>query len=240
MTSGISNVTELPAFKKLEASLPSTHILPTQLIDIAYQHPDYFSPGKGWHYSNTNYFLAGLIIKKVTHQSLAKMYQQRFFSPLHMHHTFYSDHYYPTSVEQQMAHAYNYDQDITHFNAGLPGSAGSMVMDNQDLLAWINALFVSGNVLSQDSLKQLTTTITIPPTPPKPPNAHYGLGVYSMMIPHMGKVWWYTGVINGYTSIFVWIPLKNRIIVAQVASWPADNVAVLFPNQELVQEILRD
>ena len=237
MTSGIQNTTELPLFKKLEASLPTQPISPVRLIDMAYRHPDYFSPGKGWHYSNTNYFLAGLLIEKVTHQSLAEVYEQRFVNPLSLHHTFYSTHFYPTSVERQMAHAYIKNQDITHFNSGLPGAAGAMVMNSQDLLTWIHALFTPGKILSQSSLQQLTTTIKMPSTPPKPSNAHYGLGIYSMVIPDHGMVWWYTGVIKGYTSAFVWIPSKNRIVVVQVASWPKDHFEILFPNQVLMQKI---
>ncbi len=245
MTSGIYNFTKAPQFAALEAKSYQETIQPEQLINIAYQQPDYFAPGKGWCYSNTNYYLAGLIIEKVTGQSLEQVYQQRFFTPLGLKHTFYSDAFYPKNVEKQIAHAYPNGEGTenakTHFNAGFFGPAGGMVMSSQDLLTWVNDLFTPGKVLNNSSLDQFEKTITIPPSPPKPDGAGYGLGVYNMGIgPHpFGLIWWYTGVIDGYTSVFIYFPATDKIFVAQAASWPADNFAILFPNQPLMHQLLQ-
>lgn len=243
MTSGITNFTEAPAFARLEQTAGNAPISPAQLIAIAYQHPDYFAPGQGWHYSNTNYYLAGLIIAQVTHEPLATVYQQRFFTPLGLAHTFYSDTFYPASVMQRMAHAYpngrGTENAKTQFNASLFGPAGAMVMNSQDLLAWVHDLFIPGKVLSARSLEALETTTAVPEGAPRPAHSRYGLGVFTTVSPTLGHLWWYTGVIDGYTSVFVWIPRRNAIIVAQAASWPGDDYAILFPNQALMKEALR-
>ena len=242
MTSGIYNFTKSPKFAALEAQFAKQTIAPKQLIDIAYQEPDYFAPGKGWCYSNTDYYLAGLIIEKVTGQPLTQVYQQRFFSPLGLKHTFYSNTFYSESVEKQMAHTYpngkGTENAKTNFNAGFFGPAGGMVMSSQDLLTWVNDLFTPGKVLKQVSIDEFEATIAIPPSPPKPAGAGYGLGVYNLNLASLGTIWWYTGVIDGYTSVFVLIPAEHKLIVAQAASWPADNFAVLFPNQTLIQALL--
>ena len=237
MTSGIPNFTEAQEFKNLVNSNPKKLILPAQLINIAYAMPDYFAPGQGWHYSNTDYYLLSLVIEKITGQPLEVVLQQRFFKPLKLEHTFYSTGFYPKAVEAQMAHAYMGKEDVTNFNAGLYGPAGGMVMDSHDLITWTHALFTPGVILNQASIKQLMTTVPVPPSPPKPEGAAYGLGIYSLNMPGIGMVWYYAGVINGYTSTMMWIPAKNEIIVAQVASWPSGHYEVLFPNQDLMQRI---
>jgi CubicO group peptidase (beta-lactamase class C family) len=50
-------------------------------------------PGDEWIYSNTNYFLLGVVVKRATKKSLAEFATQNIFQPLGMLHTrFYDDH----------------------------------------------------------------------------------------------------------------------------------------------------
>ena len=50
-------------------------------------------PGDEWIYSNTNYFLLGVVVKRATKKSLAEFANQNIFQPLRMLHTrFYADH----------------------------------------------------------------------------------------------------------------------------------------------------
>ncbi|MGH1556259.1 serine hydrolase domain-containing protein [Streptomyces sp. L7] len=45
---------------------------PADLVAIAMSHKPDFAPGTSWHYSNTNYVLAGMVIQKVTGQPVAR------------------------------------------------------------------------------------------------------------------------------------------------------------------------
>ena len=238
MTSGIYNFTESQTFQKLHNENPKNKIEPSQLIQIAYNHRDDYKPGKKWKYSNTNYVLAGLIIEKITKKSLETVYQERFFSPLKLKKTYYSNALYPYSIVKNMAHAYENGHNRlvvnTQFNAGLWGAAGGMIMNSQDLLNWVQALFTPGKILSEQSLAEMKKTNSIGYAPPKPPNSRFGLGVYSLTVNKLGEIWWYTGIIAGYTSAFVWIPEMHTIIVAQAASWPADTKQILSPNETLM------
>ena len=65
MTSGIYNYNDSPLYQKMRDSYLSEIIPSKTLIDIAYQQKAYFAPAKGWHYSNTNYLLLGLLIEKM-------------------------------------------------------------------------------------------------------------------------------------------------------------------------------
>ena len=50
-------------------------------------------PGEEWIYSNTNYFLLGVVVKRATKKSLADFAAETIFQPLGMSHTlFYDDH----------------------------------------------------------------------------------------------------------------------------------------------------
>ena len=50
-------------------------------------------PGEEWIYSNTNYFLLGMVVKRATKKSLADFAAETIFQPLGMFHTlFYDDH----------------------------------------------------------------------------------------------------------------------------------------------------
>jgi CubicO group peptidase (beta-lactamase class C family) len=50
-------------------------------------------PGDEWVYSNTNYFLLGIVVKRATKKSLSEFAAEKMFQPLGMSHTlFYDDH----------------------------------------------------------------------------------------------------------------------------------------------------
>ncbi|MBX9742346.1 MAG: beta-lactamase family protein [Chthoniobacterales bacterium] len=238
MTSGIANTN----FSKERDDYETTVLSSKKIIEEIYKQPDLFPPGTKWLYSNTNYFLLGWLIEKVSGASLNELFTKRFFQPLHLTHTFYSDSFYSKNVIDQMAHAYAGKQDITAFNASHYGPTGSMLMNSQDLLTWAQALLTPGIILSKKSLQEMETTIAVPPTPPKPEGCRYGLGIYSLQLsgmPSKKPIWYYAGVIRGYTSCFIFIPSQQRLIVAQVANWPGEHFEVLFPNQPLMKRLLK-
>ena len=76
-TSGLHNytddlqaqITSVKAYRKLEFHQFSR----MDLLKIALAHKPYFAPGAGWHYSNTNYILLGMIVEKVTHRPWARV-----------------------------------------------------------------------------------------------------------------------------------------------------------------------
>ena len=50
-------------------------------------------PGDEWIYSNTNYFLLGIVVRRATKKSLSEFAAENMFQPLGMSHTlFYDDH----------------------------------------------------------------------------------------------------------------------------------------------------
>ena len=138
-----------------------------------------------------------------------------------------------------MVHSYQDTQDVTYDNPAYYGPGGSMMMTSIDLVRWTDALFTPGKILTQNSLVEMMTTVNTPIVAPKPNGSRYGLGIYSLTIPDMGIVWWYTGVIRGYSSIMMWIPSKHITVVAQINRLQGENYGLLFPHQEFMQQVLK-
>jgi CubicO group peptidase (beta-lactamase class C family) len=56
-------------------------------INFIKKKPLDFSPGTGWNYSNSGYWLLGFIIKKVTGMTYENTVREYIFKPLHMDHS---------------------------------------------------------------------------------------------------------------------------------------------------------
>src|SRR5512143_1176126 len=59
-------------------------ISPQVLADRWATQPLDFPPGSDWSYSNTDYTIAGLIVERLSGQSLAAFLRKRIFAPLGM------------------------------------------------------------------------------------------------------------------------------------------------------------
>ena len=57
---------------------------PRSLVRIALTHAPVARPGTEYHYSNTNYLLAGLVVEAVTGHPLGEVLRNRVFSPAHL------------------------------------------------------------------------------------------------------------------------------------------------------------
>lgn len=103
-------------------------------------------PGDEWIYSNTNYFLLGIVVKRATRKSLAEFAAANIFKPLGMSHTlFYDDH---MLVVPGRVAAYNSDPHdrfrvdwSTTFE--LVG-AGGLMSTIDDLLLWDRNYYSNG------------------------------------------------------------------------------------------------
>ncbi|HUF06877.1 MAG TPA: serine hydrolase domain-containing protein [Candidatus Binatia bacterium] len=101
--------------------------------------PAYFAPGTGYAYSNTNYYLLGLIIEVVTGRSFGEELQARFTGPLGLEHTRLL-----TAADPQLPAAWS-----TAF-----WTSGAMVSRPSELARWGHALY-GGAVLSGPSLRRM-------------------------------------------------------------------------------------
>jgi len=82
-TSGIPNYTQKDGF----GARAKSQIEPDSLIKQFKYDELESSPGKNWQYSNSNYFLLGYIIEKVSGKTYEEYLNDKFFIPLCMKNT---------------------------------------------------------------------------------------------------------------------------------------------------------
>src|SRR6476646_7542386 len=86
-TSGLRDYFFHPNIDKLLLARPRQRW--TEMQALRFVGTPYFKPGRGWHYSNTNYLLLGMLAEKVGDAPLGQQFRTRFFAPLHLGHTYY-------------------------------------------------------------------------------------------------------------------------------------------------------
>ncbi|MDT0451168.1 serine hydrolase domain-containing protein [Streptomyces hesseae] len=208
-SSGIYNYTEDPGFKEYI----STEFMerrfetrtPRELVDVALRHDPYFAPGKGFHYSNTNYIVAGMIVEKVTGRSYATEITQRVIHRAGLRSTTYPG----TSSAMPNPHGRAYSKllkeepdakvhDVTELNPSWGGSAGAIISTTGDLNRLYSAL-LGGKLLPGKQQRELLTAIPMSEGAP----GGYGLGVMRATLSCGVTVWTHSGGIHGSTSLVV-------------------------------------
>ena len=226
MTSGIFDYIEDAPFKESIENNPSQTFTPVQLIDIAGEsaNKDYFPPGKGWHYSNTNYIIAGLIIENVTGKTVEQNLESRILGATHLNllNTYYSD-VYPTDIVSQTVDGYGKFngeiKDFTSNNLTWAGSAAGMLSNTGDMVRWIRSLFNCGVIQSNQlaEMKSLvcdsdSPTVCMAGQPTTMQVGGYGLGLIESYVQPYGEIWSYKGETLGYIFNYYWIPSYSTVI----------------------------
>ncbi|MFF2043424.1 serine hydrolase domain-containing protein [Kitasatospora sp. NPDC058170] len=170
---------------------------PQQLVDIATAHPPYFAPGQGWHYSNTNYILAGMLIERTTGRSWAEEVERRIIRPLGLTGTSMPVH--SPFIAGPHAHGYlpldTGPADATLLDPSMAGASGAGISTTADLARFISAL-LGGQLLGPAELAEMQRTADIGD------GATYGLGLQRMTTP-CGEFWGHGGGIPGYTTVML-------------------------------------
>ncbi|MBV2154121.1 serine hydrolase [Kitasatospora sp. SUK 42] len=170
---------------------------PQHLLAIGTAKPPYFAPGQGWHYSNTNYVVIGMLIEQVTGHSWRDEVEARIIQPLGLRHTTLPTD--STAIPGPHAHGYfkfpEGPGDVTRLSPTIADAAGAGISTTDDLARFHAALF-GGRLLSPAQLAEMTTTV---PIPDAPDHAEYGLGVVSYDL-SCGRFWGHPGEIPGYST----------------------------------------
>ena len=228
MTSGIFDYTDDKDFKNRVAYHPETSWDSAELLDYGYQHPSYFSPGKGWHYSNTNYIILGLLIEKVTGNSFENEINERILRKYFFKNTYYLPYVYPPNIIQTIAQGYAYKgggyspplsagTNMTTFNLSAAGPAGALVSNSEDIARWVSLLF-RGKILPEKQLNEMLSAVCTDRNKSCKPgellkasnhSEGFSLGLARMFDPKLGIIWVYTGGTPGYSSSLLWLPNRK-------------------------------
>lgn len=219
-TSGIPNYTAQPAFAaKAPLDLSDEDLLKT-IAGVPFD----FDPGTKWAYSNTNYYLLGMVVAKAVGKPYAEFMDDEFFKPLGLTHTRYGS---LRDIVPQRAQGYEYDpasgriHNAAAISMNVPGGAGALISTAGDLVRWQIAL-ANGRAVSPGSFQQMIgSTVDVGDGVNK-----YGFG---LMVGESGgqRRIWHNGGINGFNSMLMWLPdegLRVAVISNDIAL-PSDAIA---------------
>jgi CubicO group peptidase (beta-lactamase class C family) len=156
-TSGIYSFTSLPNAANNER-LELTH---EQVLALIKDKPFEFDPGTRWRYDNSAFYLAGMVVERVTKQEYGAYVREHVFKPLGMDTASLC---YARMVVPHLASGYEVD-DGALVNAAfvswkLPFAGGAVCATATDLVKWQAALD-SGRVLTPSSLALMRTPTTL-------------------------------------------------------------------------------
>lgn len=162
--------------------------------------PLLFKPGTQYGYSNTNYLLLGMIVAKVSGESLGTFLQHRIFNPLDMSDTHQG---YPPAGTTDVALGYadrgNGPQRIYQWNLQWLAGPGGLTSTVGDLEKWDEAVRKPG-IFTQASLKQMFAAGPFPQS--------YGTYAFGWFISSLnGHVYiWHDGAIGGFQTVNATFP----------------------------------
>lgn len=199
-TSGIPNYTVQKGFG--EAS-QRADLGEQDVLKLVAGVPFDFEPGTKWAYSNTNFFLLGMIVEKLSGRSYAEYMEGEFFKPLGLAHTRYD---VSRALIPERARGYDFDPATRTPINSLPinmvsaGGAGGLMSTAGDLIRWQIAL-TGGRAIDAASFQQMIAA----PVSTGRGDADYGFGLVIDQFAGQHRIW-HNGGINGFNSNLTWLP----------------------------------
>ncbi|MDR3620618.1 MAG: serine hydrolase [Paludisphaera borealis] len=152
-TSGIKSYTSVKDFHKTMRK----DYAQREIIDLVAKEPLEFTPGEKWNYSNTGYFLLGMLIEKVAGKPYGEFMAERIFKPLGMSQTCVND---LRAIIPNRAQGYEWDgkelKNGEYVSPTQPFSAGMLVSSVSDLVKW-DASLANHTLLDEPTLQQMWT-----------------------------------------------------------------------------------
>jgi D-alanyl-D-alanine carboxypeptidase len=197
-----------------------------------------FSPGNGYHYSNTNYTLLGLIIERVTGREAHAEIRERILTPLHLTNT-YLEGFDPLALSR-VPNRYHWATpefrheaglhaafrevcphliDVSGSNLSVEWVAGGMLSTAQDLACFASAL-CAGKMLSAKSMQYMLQWSSFPE------GTRVGHGLFLEELGGGHALIGHNGGVLGFCATFYWIA-HTEIIVAAMC-----NVGTMHSGKE--------
>lgn len=208
MRSGLFEAYNTQQFNNLNIT-PQTRLTPQQLVGWAAMHKPLFAPGAKYNYSNTNYLILGLIIEKLTRDTVGNEIRKRLLRPMGLTDTAFPD---DAAMPAPYSHGYQAAakgdwQDVTvDISRSITWAAGAMISTVPDMKRWVKSYVLgtmNSKAMQRERLHCLPTGMG--------KNLDFGLGI------GCSNGWYgYTGGLPGYHTAAYYLPAKNITVIAFV------------------------
>lgn len=193
----LSHTAGIPRYAEVDGLIEAIHRDPGHeafLASMASASLD-FPPGTDWRYTNSAYYVLGMVLEEVTGEPYDRHVAEQLAAPLGLRDTRYC---WTTPLIEDRAEGYAVeDGELVNedpLEMALPYAAGALCSTVGDLVAWTRALF-SGEVVGREGLERMTTPLTLPDTV----ETGYGFGVRVDSLEGQ-RVFFHSGGINGFAS----------------------------------------
>ena len=188
-----------------------------QILKPATSAPVSFLPGESYNYSNTNYYLLGLIIEKVSGKSYADFLQTRIFAPLGMTSTRVNDHRI-VIANRSAGYDYDWGKNFLHRADSVDETwsfaAGALVSTVDDLAKW-DAALDGEKLVSSAGKKQMFTA-----------------GRLNSGIAHRYGFGWYVDQVNGHTNLSHGGDIPG--FASYFSRYPEDHLTVIISMNQYI------
>ncbi|MFD8214981.1 serine hydrolase domain-containing protein [Streptomyces sp. NPDC059697] len=199
---------------------------PQQVVDLMAGRPMEFAPGTAQQYNGMNYYVAGLLVEKITGHTFAHEVRSRITRPLGLHDTYVPDADDPR-LPGPHSHGYltvtssdgtTHPVDVTE-QSPWPWAEGGMISTPADLDRFMTALF-RGRFLPPAQQAELFTVPDVPSfhssqcrTEADAGRACMTMGIMRVKASNGVVVWGKTGSRPGYTSgVFATRDLSRKVV----------------------------
>lgn len=234
-SSGVQNHVDNDSFIKALFKSSGKEIKYEELIAYVLNKKPLFAAGKGFHYSDTNYILVGLIIEKATGKTLYNEITGRILKPLKLDRTIPSN----SITLPEVANGYFQNKPVIVggkfiLNPQWEWAGGGFASTAEDLARWARRLY-TGDVLQKKSLDEMLQSTTTEE------GAGYGLGV-EIVRSKWGKSYGHDGEFPGYLSDMRFFPKYKLAIALQINSDETPEVNRFLPKaiDDFAQIIIKE
>ena len=215
--------------KRMQTRGPDATFDPEELVRFVLGIEPLFPAGEGYHYSDTNYILAGLVVEAVTGRDYYDVLRDRLLDPLPLPLTDPANR----RTLPNLAAGYIEEDDpfglppkvttdgVLVYNPATEWTGGGLVTNSQDLARWAKGLY-EGEALPGNYRDALLDAVPKDSTQQARygPEVRYGLGV-TIRSTALGTAYGHRGWTPGYRSIFEYYPGHELTVALQInASGP--------------------
>ena len=200
-TSGLHNFTD--DIGEEDSAIVNHPVARKQVLDIIFKDPPSYEPGKGFGYNNSGYYLAGLLIEKVSGKTWEENIRELIFEPLGMTHSGFDFNNLPGNLKTTGYQFLNDEKQkpYTYVDSTVSYSAGSIFSTTSDMFKWTQAI-ARKQILSEKSWNYALATKA----------SDYGFG-FRINNFFNRKYFRHSGGYPGFVSEFIYYPKEDVTII---------------------------
>lgn len=188
-----------------------------------------FEPGKGFHYSDTNYLLLGILIEQITKKTLQDNYKERITVPFLLNDTFLEFYELPDQVAPKV-YPYHGIYSLENVNSSFDWGGGGLVSTTKDLDIFIRSLMKGNLFKNKESLEFFINTQNSYSTIDKTNRSQqYGLGIQKKEFNGFS----FYGHTSAYGAMLYYAPDRDLSIVFSL-----NQIAAVLKAEWLMKKIV--